>query len=72
MVKMDMLRNHIKERRIPIEDLALSMGISASTLYRLIDSDGSKITIAQSLILKDKLSLSNAEYNLIFLPKDSQ
>ena len=71
MIAMELLRKHVKERRIPASVLSERLGISLSSFYRLMDSDGGKITIEQANTFKDVLSLSGAEYSSIFYPKNS-
>lgn len=68
MIRIDLLKEHIKNRRIPIPEIAEKLNVSPSTLYRMLESNGEKLTIMQSLLLKDVLSLSQSEYNDIFLP----
>lgn len=72
MVNMELLRQHVKERRIPVETLSSELGISVSTFYRLLDSKGEKITVEQAQKLKTLLSLSAMEFNRIFLAQNSQ
>lgn len=69
MIAMELLRKHVKERRIPASVLSEAMGVSISTYYRLMESNGEKITVEQSQTLKNMLSLSNLEYAQIFYPK---
>ena len=68
MIRIDLLKEHIKNRRIPIPEIAEKLNVSPSTFYRMLESNGEKLTIVQSLALKDVLSLSQSEYNDIFLP----
>lgn len=72
MVNMGLLRQHVKERRIPADTLSNELGISVSTFYRLLDSNGEKITVEQAQKLKTLLSLSAIEFNSIFLAQNSQ
>ena len=69
---MDLLKRHIKDRRIPVDVIAEKLSISPATLYRLLRSDGSGFTVEQVERLQDVLSLKDAETADIFFARNSQ
>jgi DNA-binding Xre family transcriptional regulator len=67
MVNTNKLQGVMKEKRISVQDLAKKIGVSATTLYRIIQNDGKSFTVAQVEIIKEILSLDNAALVEIFL-----
>lgn len=67
MVNTNKLQGVMKEKRISVQDLAKKIGVSATTLYRIIQNDGKSFTVAQIEIIKEILSLDNAALVEIFL-----
>lgn len=66
MVNTNKLQGVMKEKRISVQDLAKKIGVSATTLYRIIQNDGKSFTVAQVEIIKEILSLDNAALVEIF------
>lgn len=46
MVNTNKLQGVMKEKRISVQDLAKKIGVSATTLYRIIQNDGKSFTVA--------------------------
>lgn len=67
MVNTNKLQGVMKEKRISVQDLAKKIGVSATTLYRIIQNDGKSFTVAQVEIIKEILCLDNAALVEIFL-----
>lgn len=67
MVNTNKLQGVMKEKRISVQDLAKKIGVSATTLYRIIQNDGKSFTVAQVEIIKEILSLDNDALVEIFL-----
>lgn len=67
MVNTNKLQGVMKEKRISVQELAKKIGVSATTLYRIIQNDGKSFTVAQVEIIKEILSLDNAALVEIFL-----
>lgn len=67
MVNTNKLQGVMKEKRISVQDLAKKIGVSATTLYRIIQNNGKSFTVAQVEIIKEILCLDNAALVEIFL-----
>lgn len=66
MPNINKLKGKIVEKGINISDLAMSLGINKSTLYRKLKNNGENISIKEAVGIIDKLDLSVEEANAIF------
>lgn len=56
-----------KQRKITQEVLSDALGYKGKSGYYMLESGKAQISIPQSLIIKDVLTLNDAEYKEIFL-----
>ncbi len=66
MVNVDKLKGKIVERRLSVEDVAASIGLNVSTLYRRLNSGGGAFTIEEADKIATLLDLNADELNKIF------
>jgi len=66
MPNINKLKGKIVEKGINISDLAMSLGMNKSTLYRKLKNNGENISIKEAVGIIDKLDLSVEEANAIF------
>ncbi|WP_368488475.1 helix-turn-helix domain-containing protein [Clostridium sp. BJN0013] len=66
MPNINKLKGKIVEKGINISDLAMSLGINKSTLYRKLKNNGENISIKEAVGIIDRLDLSVEEANAIF------
>lgn len=66
MVNVNKLRGKMVERGFKIDGVAERLGISRSTFYRKLESDGGAFTIKEVSVIAKALRLDLAELNAIF------
>ena len=66
MVNVDKLRGIMKERRVSVEELAVAIGIDASTLYRRLADGGETFTIKEVNAIVEYLELDIATAMAVF------
>lgn len=66
MVNIDKLRGKIVERRMTVEIVAKTIGLTASTLYRRLNNGGGKFTVNEVSKIATLLNLTADELNEIF------
>lgn len=66
MVNIDKLRGAMKERRVSVEELATSIGIDCSTLYRRLSDGGDTFTIKEVNKIVSALELNAETATAIF------
>lgn len=66
MVNVDKLKGKIVERRLSVEEVAASIGLNVSTLYRRLNSGGGTFTIEEADKIATLLDLTADELNKIF------
>ena len=64
---MDVLRGKMVEKRVDAYDMARKLGISTSTFYRKLKSDGETFTVGQMHEIVSILHLSHEDARKIFL-----
>lgn len=64
---MDVLRGKMVEKRIDACDMAQQIGISTSTFYRKLKSEGETFTVGQMHEIVSILKLSDEDARKIFL-----
>ncbi len=66
MVNVDKLRGKIVEKRMTVESIAIATDITASTLYRRLNTGGGAFTIEEVTKIASVLALTADEVNDIF------
>lgn len=64
---MVLLRGKMEELHVSNEDMAMKIGVDASTFYRKMKSDGLNFTVGQMHKIVDVLKLTKEEATSIFL-----
>lgn len=72
MINKTELMDKMKKQGINVETLAKCVGVSCSTMYRILSGEGKGFTVKQVCIIKDVLHLSNKEVVAIFFVGYSQ
>lgn len=65
-MKLDLLKGKIVANGMNVEQLAKSIGIDRSSLYRKLNN-ADKITIGEAMRMKEVLSMTSEEATEIFL-----
>lgn len=65
-MKLDLLKGKIVANGMNVEQLAKSIGIDRSSLYRKLNN-ADKITIGEAMKMKEALSMTSEEATEIFL-----
>lgn len=71
-VNIERLKRKMKDEDISVEQLAVRLGVSASTIYRKFLSDGKAFTIGEMHKIMEALCLSEADVKEIFLFQNLQ
>ncbi len=66
MVNIRKLRAKMVENGVNVENLAASIGIDKSTLYRRLAGNGEEFTIKEADLIREALSLSATDASEIF------
>jgi DNA-binding phage protein len=66
MTNINKLRGKIVEKGINVSELAKTLGIDKSTLYRKLKNNGEDISIKEANLIIKELNLTIEEVNAIF------
>ena len=70
MTNMDKLRGKLAEKRMSVEELAGLIGLTKSTVYRRISTNGEAFTVGEANKIVEVLNLTTAEALAIFFAAD--
>lgn len=70
MTNMDKLRGKLVEHRVTVDELADRMGITRSTVYRKMSTNGDTFTVGEANLIVEILHLSPEEALSIFFAQE--
>jgi len=70
MTNMDKLRGKLVENRVTVDELADRMGVTRSTVYRKMSTNGDSFTVGEANKIVEILHLTSEEAVAIFFAQE--